>query len=217
MNPVITIPADEMPNRADYPEKSMFFFDFDGVLADQHEEKVYRLKPVNRERDFLVPRANKHGIMGDLFNTNYLRHLVYQAEYLESHPLATPFVHFAREMVDPFCILTARSGFHAVKRLMNFIDHHGLVPQEIFCMGPSSKAQHLRNMLRIFPEHHLVFFDDSLEHIETASQIDDPRVIVRHVVNHDCWKLAEYDRKEMLKGFDPAAFRKLYMQEFPAV
>lgn len=217
--PRLAMSIDQMLDRSLFPEKTMFFFDFDGVLASQHEEKVYRLAEANRERDILSPRAEQHGIQADLYKVNYLRHLVYQAEYMGMNPLSTLITEFARELDDPYCILTARSGYHAVKRMMNFVDHHGLKPQEIFCMGPSSKAQHLKNMLRIFPEHHFVFLDDSHEHIAQARELEEPRITVIEVVSHHCWKAAELDRQFMLEGFAKGMgsreFRKLYEQEWP--
>lgn len=196
-----------------FPAKSLFFFDFDGVLIEQTEEKLYQLDEAVDERAKLEELARGVGIEPSIFSsTQYLRHLVFQALY-EGPSRATPITQFALGLADPYFIITARSGRHAQKRMLSFVEDQQLVPQEIFCLGRSSKGEHLRHMLRAFPQHHLIFFDDTAKHIEAAEAVNDPFLHPILVSWDNCFDLAESLREDLL-SHDPVAFRKLYMDEF---
>lgn len=198
----LTLPGNFWPERASFPPKSLFFFDFDGVLIEQTEEKLYQLDEEVGERAKLQELARSVGIEPSLFSsTQYLRHLVFQALY-EGPSRDTLLTDFALSLADPYFIITARSGRHAMKRMLQFVDYHRLAPQEIFCLGRSSKGEHLAHMLKAFPDHHLVFFDDTMRHIDAAVAVGDPRLIPIHVVWESRWDKAATLRDDLLR---PAA------------
>lgn len=197
-----------------FPEKSLFFFDFDGVLIEQTEEKLYQLEETDGERTKLEELARSVGIEPSIFgSTQYLRHLVFQAMW-EGPSNPTPITTFAMFLTDPYFIITARSGRHAQKRMLNFLDHYELEPQEIFCLGRSSKGEHLRHMLKAFPDHYLIFFDDTPKHIEAAEAVGDPRLVPILVSWHNCFDAARTLREELLRD-GPHRFRDLYECRFP--
>lgn len=209
----LTLPAGYWPERASFPAKTLFFFDFDGVLIEQSEEKLYQLEETAEERPALERMAAKLGIDPKLYDTPYLRHLVFQATY-EGPSTPTVMTDFARSLADPYFIITARSGRHAIERVLQFVGDNDLQPQEIFCLGKTCKGDHLRHMLATFPDYHIVFFDDLMKHIQSAVEVGDPRLIPIHIEWESCWEEAKRLHRDLLKS-DPRAFRRLYMNEFP--
>ena len=126
-------PAGEAFDRSHYPADAIFFFDFDGVLASQDEEKVFRLPEGPLERNELESMADLAGIDHSLYpNTRYLRHLIHQGHALhtlpEAHQEAVEFAYDLEEREDPYFIMTARSGLYAVERLMQLIAAGDQVP-----------------------------------------------------------------------------------------
>lgn len=159
--------------------KVLFFFDFDGVLICPTGERLYREEEKPGERAWLEPIAREAGINPDLFSTRYLRHLVHQAVFdLPAAP--TVFTEFAKKTEDSYFVLTARSSRHAIGNMFDFLDEQGLKPQETFCLGRSSKGTHMGHMLECFPEHHLVFIDDNLHHVESVAALNSDRIAVYH-------------------------------------
>lgn len=162
-----------------YAKDTIFFFDFDGVLADQDEEKVFRLEELPMERRRLEEQADLAGIDHTLYaDTKYLRHLVFQS--LAYGTLPEPHMEaqrFARDLDDhgfPYFIVTARSGLWAVERMLNFVGRFCLNPQEVFCLGRSSKADLLAKLRTDWPDRPFVFFEDTQKHIDACVALADP-------------------------------------------
>jgi hypothetical protein len=226
-----TISCDLMPRREDYPEKSIFVFDFDGVLICQKEEKLYRLAEIPFERDRLEQLAIECGLDAKLYDTAYLRHLIFQERYGEL-PDRNVITDFAHDLDDPYFIMTARSGLAAIERMIEYVRFEGLGPQEVFCVGRGSKGDLLAKLLDQWPGYTIVFFDDTFKHIEDACRLNHDRLRVVHVVWDSChkeadklrtdmlafWRVGETITEEMLaelRGADGDAFRKLYMCDWP--
>jgi len=188
-----------------YAADSIFFFDFDGVLADQEEEKVYRLPESGKERAHLEAIGKLNGIDASLYHsTRYLRHLIYQAnafgEPIKPHLAAVKFARHLTTTRQPYFIVTARSGFWAVQRMIQFCQQWELYPQETFCLGRMSKAilfEHLRND---WPDRPFVYFEDSEYHIQAAKNLGDPNLEIVEVVWPKCMEDAKRARRERL-GF----------------
>lgn len=179
--------------REDFPSDALFFFDFDGVLASQVEEKVFRLDEIDGEREALESTALYYGIEPSLYpNTRYLRHLVFQGarggHQIEPHK---EMLDFAQWIDDPFFIITARSGLYAVNRMMEFLTEHELEPQEVFCLGRASKGHLLAELRSDWPGRPFVFFDDSKSNIDSAMALNDPLLTVVEVIWPTCTKEAE--------------------------
>jgi hypothetical protein len=171
--------ADTAFDRGQYPADAIFFFDFDGVLAEQCEEKVYRLAEVPMERRKLEEQADFAGIDSGLYpDTKYLRHLVYQAlaygTVPKGHAAALQFLEALERNGDPYFIVTARSGLWAVERMIEFCRHEFLNPQEVFCLGRSSKADLLAKLRTDWPDRPFVFIDDTQKHIDACVALADP-------------------------------------------
>ncbi len=198
----LTKPADEAFNRVDYPDDALFFFDFDGVLAEQDEEKLFRLPEIPLERAELEARALLIGIDSTLYDTRYLRHLVYQALAFDNlcvlHEPARQFVCDLDDEGDPYFVVTARSGYYAVKRLIDTLDSQALMPQELFCLGRSSKAELLAKLRKDWPDQPFVYFEDSQHHIEATKALGDPDLTIVEVTWPACTVQAEALRKNTL-------------------
>lgn len=181
-----------------FPKDTMFFFDFDGVLATQCEEKVFRLAEVEGERDALEPLAREHGIDPSLYpNTAYLRHLVYQVvrgtSAVKRNTSMVSFMRKLEERGSPTFVITARSGRNAVKRMMSFLDRNGLNPTEVFCLGRASKGLLLAELRTDWPERPFAFFEDSKYNIEACMANNDPLLQIVEVI----WPLCMNEAKKL--------------------
>lgn len=196
-------PAEQAFDMSDYPEDAIFFFDFDGVLADQVEEKVFRLEGSDAEHGHLEMLARMHGIDASLYpNTRYLRHLLHQTQAY-GYPVKPHLeaVDFARELgmyQKPFYIVTARSGFYAVRRMITFLKRWYIHPQETFCLGRLSKATLLKELREEWPDRPFVFFEDSEHHIEAAKALGDPNLTIVQIEWPTCNLSAEELRRQYL-------------------
>lgn len=156
-------------------KNSLFVFDLDGVLISATEERVYRLPEAPSERTKLVAIARRYAIEPSLYDTQYLRHLVYQemlAE-LQSRPSEGPMLNVARELCSggtPVFVLTARSGPAAISRALTYLSFWKVRPQEIFFVGRVAKGRQLRLLANTHKKRHLVYIDDSARHIRNARQ-----------------------------------------------
>lgn len=157
-------------------------FDFDGVLTSPIEDLAYKLPESTGERAILEREAKRYSISAELYGTRYLRHLVLQAALEERRelPEAGPLLGLARELTDtrqPFFILTARSGRAAVGRLMAYLDHHRLEPQEIFCVGRVPKGRQLALVGSTVPNGtRVIYFEDTVRHARNSNKQDNPAV-----------------------------------------
>lgn len=198
-----TIPAYQAIARCDYPDDALFFFDFDGVLATQCEDKMFRLPPGDMERRKLEEMARFANIDPALYpDTGYLRHLVYQGYAYgtvpEEHLPVTALARCMEDWGDPYFIVTARSGTWAVRRLLEFVDKQGLHPQEVFCLGRSSKAILLSQLREDWPDRPFVFFEDTQRHIDACVALDDPLLQVVKIEWPTCTENAEWLKMRVL-------------------
>lgn len=195
--------AGEAFDRRLYSSDSIFFFDFDGVLATQCEEKVFRLPEEDMERRRLEEKAIFAGIDADLYpDTNYLRHLVFQGyawgTVPEPHTEAVDFARSLDASEDPYFIVTARSGLWALRRMLDFVGQEGIHPQEVFCLGRASKALLLAELRKDWPDRPFVFFEDSQHHIEACRELADPLLEIIKIEWDECTRNAEFLRDTFL-------------------
>ena len=157
------------------------------MLTSPVEDLVYKLPESPGERTILERSAKRHGIAPEIYDTPYLRHLVLQAvlEDLREMPEEGPLLALARELTRanrPFFILTARSGRAAVSRLMSYLDHHRLEPQEIFCVGRVPKGRQLALVgATVAKGTKVVYFEDTVRHARNSNKQDNPAVSTVHV------------------------------------
>lgn len=188
--------ANDAFDRSHYPADAIFFFDFDGVLATQDEEKVFRLSEVEMERRRLEEMAEFANVDHTLYpNTGYLRHLVFQGYAWgttpEDHREAVEFAERLELNGDPYFIITARSGLWAIRRMLDFVEEWTLHPQEVFCLGRSSKADLLAKLRLDWPERPFVFFEDTQKHIDACVALADPLLEVIRIDWPTCTDNAE--------------------------
>jgi hypothetical protein len=182
------------------PEPPLAVFDFDGVLTSPVEDLAYRLPERPGERPLLDREARQHGIVPDIYDTRYLRHLVLQAalEGLGELPAKGPLLPLARELSRakrPFFILTARSGRAAIARLMAYLQHHSLEPQEIFCVGRVPKGRQLALVGTSVRDGGLaVYFEDTVRHARNSSKQENALVATVHV----SWTAPPWEEAEKL-------------------
>ncbi len=181
----ILLPGEKVA-MADFPDDAIYFFDFDGCIAMQCEEKLFRLPEGAGERRRLEVIAERVGIDASLYNTQYLRHLVFQAATQYAIERYGPVFNLIAEVDDaltPYFVMTARSGLYAIKRMLAFLETSYLKPQEVFCLGRASKADLLETLLEEWPDREIIYLDDSVHHTHAARALGNPRlhiVEVRH-------------------------------------
>lgn len=196
-------PANEAFDALSSPEDALFFFDFDGVLASQDEEKLFRLSGSELERSELEALAELMGLNHSLYpSTEKLRHILFQAQAMNTpvtpHEQVLSFIRDIEDMGHPYFIITARSALWAVHRMMAFIENHNLSPVEVFCLGRSSKATLLHELRQEWPDRPFIFFEDLEHNIEAALALNDPLLKVIEIVWDPCTKEAQALRKSHL-------------------
>jgi hypothetical protein len=149
--------------------RPVYVFDFDGVLASVVEERVYQLPTAHGERERLEQVAARLGLDPSLYDTAYLRHLVFQEAMASAGwvPEPGPLCAAARALSEagrPFFVLTARSGVAAIQRALAFMAAERIHPQEFFCVGRVAKGRQLARIDTDTGERPFVFFDDSEMH-----------------------------------------------------
>jgi hypothetical protein len=186
-----------------YSSDAIFFFDFDGVLATQCEEKIFRMDERPMERRRLEEKAVFANVDPALYpSTNYLRHMVFQSYAVGSipdpHQEAVSFARSLSGLGDPYFIVTARSGLWAVRRMLDFVEKEGITPQEVFCLGRASKALLLAELRKDWPDRQFVFFEDSDHHIEACRALVDPLLEIVKIEWPVCAQNAEALRESYL-------------------
>ena len=171
--------------RKKYPG-AVFVFDFDGVLISNRDEKIYQLDEFAKERSTLNKYAIANGINSNIYETQYLRHLVYQDFMLKEKilPEPGPFLSIAKELSDeqePFFILTARSGVAAIKRAQMFIETQSLTPQEIFFIGRVPKGRQLELLADELEGRDVIYIDDSKRHARNSSGMNASNLVSAYV------------------------------------
>ena len=150
-------------------EAAVYIFDFDGVISSRVEDDIYKLPPTADEIPLLLAAAKCFGIRCDGMEQRYQRHLLYQAAAwclrlpIEPGPAflqARDSGRYAR-----LFILTARSGWHAVERLRNFISAAGINPVEIYSVGRVKKDRQVELICREFESRQVFYIEDSVAHL----------------------------------------------------
>ncbi len=198
------------------PKLPSAVFDFDGVLTSPAEDLAYKLPDHPSERAILERAAKRHGITPEIYDTPYLRHLVLQAvlEDRDELPDAGPLLPLAKELTKahrPFFILTARSGRAAISRLMSFLDHYHLEPQEIFCVGRVPKGRQLALIgSTVLKGTRVVYFEDTVRHVRNSSKQDNPAISTVHVSwDPPPWQEAEDLVSRVLQARSHASVRNV--------
>jgi 5'-nucleotidase len=134
-------------------------FDFDGVLADDESERVYRqtgsLEEYHAsERDKATVALNPGPLKGLLDKIACIQE--HERRRAEADPEYQPLIRTA--------IITARNA-PAHERLITTPREWGIVVDETFFLGGMDKTR----ILAVFRPH--IFFDDQMVHLDTASGI----------------------------------------------
>ena len=132
-------------------------FDFDGVLADDESERVFREKGVDEYRRVETSRAREpHGpglLMNLLRKLSWLQRL--ELERQAANPDSKRSLRIA--------IITARNS-PAHERAVTTLKAADVHPDEVFFLGGIDKSR----ILKVFKPH--IFFDDQMVHLEDASR-----------------------------------------------
>ncbi len=132
-------------------------FDFDGVLADDEAEKVYKEKGLEAYRQYEKEHrdvALKPGPLADFFKKiSYFQKM--ESEKLEKNPHYTKILKTA--------IITARSA-PAHERAIHTLGEWGVSVDEMFLLGGVEK----KRVLEIMKPH--LYFDDQLVNLDETIQ-----------------------------------------------
>jgi 5'-nucleotidase len=131
-------------------------FDFDGVLADDEAETVFKqngLDEFQAHETQHMAEPHKTGPLADLFTKlSYMLRL--EEKLLQSDP--------AYQKILRSAIVTAR-GAPAHERVITTLKTWGVSPDETFFLGGMDKSR----ILSIFRPH--MFFDDQLSHLQPSA------------------------------------------------
>ena len=145
-------------NSSDEPESNELrvAFDFDGVLAGDESEQVYRAEGIGAFHQNEEAKAAEPHMPGPLHDL--ARKLSFwqklEAKRLNEDPTYSPLLRIA--------IITARNA-PSHTRFVRTLDEWGLTATETFFMGGIDKGR----VLRVFRPH--LFLDDQLTHLEGIS------------------------------------------------
>lgn len=145
--------------------------DFDGVLSDNMEDRIYKLGATDAEEPLLERATRTFNMNISGYDSMYRRHLIYQAAASElgipisPGPALTDVVSALAEGVKLF-VLTARSGFYATKRLHEFLVHHELRATEVFQIGRVPKHLQVIHLFEKLSDHRFLIIEDSFEILE---------------------------------------------------
>lgn len=132
-------------------------FDFDGVIADDESEKVYKEKGLPEFNNHEVVKSQEPhnpGLLADLFKKlAVLQKLEEKLE--ESNPAYKRLICTA--------IITARSA-PAHERVVTTLEEWGITPNKTFFLGGMEK----RHILKAFKPH--IFFDDQRSHLNPSGE-----------------------------------------------
>lgn len=158
---------------------TVYVFDYDGVVIGPDENDIYDL-PEDQAEKALIDSARRYfQIPCAGMKLRYQRHLLYQAALWKNEqrsdrgPAFDSFVR-AREAGRAF-VLTARSGWHAVERVRQFLGDHAPHPIETYHIGRVPKYLQLEHLLSEYADRQIVYLEDNADHIST---------IVRHFDEH---------------------------------
>lgn len=133
-------------------------FDFDGILADDEAEEVYRHGSIEEFHDHESKKVNIAHNAGPLKDFMQRISIIQKLELdkLESDPTYTPVLKVS--------IVTARNA-PSHKRVINTMREWGILVNEAFFMGGIEKHK----VLNILKPH--IFFDDQLNHLEPSASV----------------------------------------------
>jgi|SRR5690554_717129 len=131
-------------------------FDFDGVIADDASEQVYKTGSLEQFQAHEVSRSHiphSPGPLADLFRKiSHLQHLEDQAVAEDSE--------YCRVLRT--AIVTARNA-PSHERVITTLEHWGVNVNEVFFLGGMEKAR----ILNVLKPH--IFFDDQKSHLESGA------------------------------------------------
>lgn len=134
-------------------------FDFDGVVADDEAEAVY--KDRNNLNDFHDHEAEKVDVP---HNPGPLKNFLTRLSKIQTLEIRRQAEDPTYEPILRVSIVTARSA-PSHKRVINTMRHWGIVANEAFFMGGVDKSK----VLEIMKPH--MFFDDQKLHLEASASI----------------------------------------------
>jgi 5'-nucleotidase len=132
-------------------------FDFDGILADDESEQIYKAHGLAAFQEYETDKAHvphTPRLFHDLFQKlSYFQQL--ELEQIKEDP------SFKRSL--RIAIITARSAPRH-ERVVTTLKEWGVMPDETFFFGGINK----RKVLEILKPH--IFFDDQIDHLKESSQ-----------------------------------------------
>lgn len=134
-------------------------FDFDGVVADDEAEAIY--KDRNNLNDFHDHEAEKVDVP---HNPGPLKNFLTRLSKIQTLEIRRQAEDPTYEPILRVSIVTARSA-PSHKRVINTMRHWGIVANEAFFMGGVDKSK----VLEIMKPH--MFFDDQKLHLEASASI----------------------------------------------
>jgi hypothetical protein len=156
-------------------DNSVYIFDFDGVVASRNDDDIYKLSPTIEEIPLLSASAECFGIRCNGMEQRYQRHLLYQAAAWRLGLCIEPGPAFPQTLESgqrsQLFILTARSGWHAVERLRDFLDSSNIRPVEIYNVGRVKKDRQVQLICREFESKQIYYVEDSIAHLADAASI----------------------------------------------
>jgi 5'-nucleotidase len=131
-------------------------FDFDGVIADDESESIYKSQNLDAFVAHEITKANiphNPGPLGDLFKKLSFFQKLERSRELEDH-------HYKRVLRT--AIVTARSA-PAHERVVTTLREWGINPDETFFLGGMEKHR----ILETLSPH--IFFDDQRSHLKSSA------------------------------------------------
>ncbi len=159
----LVLPSQIADDEAD--EELRVAFDFDGVIADDESEAVFKRDGIDEfhAHEMLhAARPHQPGPLADLF-----RQLALMQRLQERAQKRDP----SYKKVVRIAIITARSA-PAHERVVTTLKSWGVSADETFFLGGMNKAR----VLSVFRPH--IFFDDQLSHLKSPLDVSVPMVHV---------------------------------------
>lgn len=154
---------------------AVYLFDFDGVISTRLEDDIYRLPPSDDEIELIASAARHFRIHCAGMEQRYQRHLLYQtAAWFLNLPIEPgPALQKAKDAarLSKLFVLTARSGWHAVQRLRDFLSSRQVSPTEIYNVGRVKKDRQIDLLCREFRSKSVFFVEDSEAHLADAAAL----------------------------------------------
>ncbi|CAA0084730.1 Uncharacterised protein [BD1-7 clade bacterium] len=130
-------------------------FDFDGVIADDESEQIYKNRGLPQFHDHETSRADQP------HNPGLLANLFKQLSQLQKLELLASERDPDYQRLIRTAIITARSA-PAHERVITTLEEWGVNANETFFLGGIEK----RHVLNVFRPH--IFFDDQLTHLQSS-------------------------------------------------